>query len=100
VLLRGIEQVNIAVVTHGDFLHHVTGMITKDGKQAGGDWGNAEWRCYEFVGDVEEGEGNGVVDREARIVEMEWSWKRRGAEGPSLAAGSRDGEVKGVNRSW
>ncbi|KAF2815375.1 uncharacterized protein BDZ99DRAFT_567228 [Mytilinidion resinicola] len=97
--LRAREERVVAVAAHGNFLHHLTGMIDAGGKQAGGDWGNAEWRVYEFV--EAEVEGNGVADEEDKIRETEWSWRRRRAEGPSLVAGG-DGEggVEGVERGW
>ncbi|KAF2501884.1 hypothetical protein BU16DRAFT_522770 [Lophium mytilinum] len=98
-LLREREERVVAVAAHGNFLHHITGMIDVEGKQVGGDWENAEWRVFEFVDGT--GEGNGVVDVEDGIVETEWSWRRRGAEGPSLVAGGGgEGDVEGLDRGW
>lgn len=62
---------NIVVVSHGDFLHHVTGDINEQGEQVGGDWRNVEFRSYRYE---EEG------DEDAVIVETEESVRRRKAK--------------------
>ncbi|KAF1981842.1 phosphoglycerate mutase-like protein [Aulographum hederae CBS 113979] len=79
-LLRERPERNIVLVAHGHFLHYLTSMMREDGEQEGGMWVNAEWRAYGY----DSGEGG----EEARLVEREESWRRRGARGPSWAVGS------------
>jgi hypothetical protein len=44
--LRDRDEQEIVVVSHGDFLHHVTGNVNDDGSQAKGWWKNTEFRSY------------------------------------------------------
>ena len=73
-LLRGRDEEEIAVVSHGNFLHHITGNINDHGDQTGGDWKNAEFRSYYFDPPDHE---------DALIKETENSYKARLADGPS-----------------
>ncbi|KAI9662277.1 MAG: hypothetical protein M1821_008444 [Bathelium mastoideum] len=73
-LLRAREEQEIVVVSHGNFLHHITGNIDDRGEQTGGDWKNAEFRTYYFDPPDHE---------DALIRETEESYKARSADGPS-----------------
>lgn len=67
------EEVHIAVVTHGGFLHFLT--QDWDGMRAdvGTGWQNTEWRSYEFVDEM-------GSDGEARLRETRVSFRgRRGS---------------------
>ncbi|KAF2235033.1 phosphoglycerate mutase-like protein [Viridothelium virens] len=73
-LLRAREEKEIVVISHGNFLHHVTGNIDEQGRQTGGDWKNAEYRTYIFDPPDHE---------DALIQETEESYRARSADGPS-----------------
>ncbi|KAM7216151.1 Histidine phosphatase superfamily [Rhypophila decipiens] len=62
------EEVHIAVVTHGGFLHFLT--QDWDGMKAnvGTGWQNTEWRSYEFVD---------FTGEDARLKETRVSWRQR-----------------------
>jgi hypothetical protein len=77
--LRNREEDEIVVVSHGDFMHHVTGDMNEDGTQAKGDWENAEFRSYRFWP---------VGHEEAVLQEIEESVNRRDASGPGEQTGS------------
>lgn len=68
--LHNSAMQHIVVVSHGDFLHHVTEDINEAGEQVGGDWKNVEFRSYRYK---DEGDEN------AMIVETEESVRRRKA---------------------
>jgi broad specificity phosphatase PhoE len=86
--LRDRDEQEIVVVSHGDFLHYVTGEINEDGSQAKGWWTNTEFRSYRFFP---------VGHEEARLQETEESWRMRGASGPGEEMGSGE-QDKGGNR--
>lgn len=67
------EEAHIAVVTHGGFLHFVTGDWVGFKKVKGTGWENTEWRSYVFG---EEGKGEGLVET------GESSKRRAGSEIP------------------
>jgi broad specificity phosphatase PhoE len=70
---------DIVVVSHGEFLHYVSGDLDENDKQTNGDWENCELRSYRFY----------PVDHEdALLQEMEESVKLRNASGPGQAMGS------------
>ncbi|KAK3295141.1 histidine phosphatase superfamily [Chaetomium fimeti] len=77
---RRFEEVNpgvdahVAVVTHGGFLHFLTGDWDGMNPEAGTGWVNTEWRSYEFV---EGAGGSGDGDGEAALRETGESWRRR-----------------------
>jgi broad specificity phosphatase PhoE len=77
--LRDREEDEIVVVSHGDFMHHVTRDMNEDGTQAKGDWENAEFRSYRFWP---------VGHEEAVLQETEESVNRRDASGPGEQMGS------------
>ncbi|KAI9700519.1 MAG: hypothetical protein M1820_006818 [Bogoriella megaspora] len=79
--LRSRDEEEVVVVSHGDFLHHVTSMVDDNDEQMGGYWKNVEWRTYVFEEEAED-------DPEARLREIESSWKKRAATGPSEEMGS------------
>ena len=60
---------HVAVVTHGGFLHFLTGDWDGMNPVKGTGWENTEWRSYEFV----EVEG----DTDAALRETRVSWRRR-----------------------
>ncbi|KAH6843128.1 histidine phosphatase superfamily [Chaetomium sp. MPI-CAGE-AT-0009] len=62
---------HVAVVTHGGFLHFLTGDWDGMNPEAGTGWVNTEWRSYEFVEGVESADG------EAALRETGQSWRRR-----------------------
>lgn len=71
--LRERQEDEIVIVSHGDFLHHVSRDVDEDGKQIGGDWENTEYRSYIFW----------PIDHEdALLKETDESIKRRNASGP------------------
>ncbi|KAF2089104.1 phosphoglycerate mutase-like protein [Saccharata proteae CBS 121410] len=79
-LLKERPEKEVVCVSHGDFLHHVTGNINDEGEQVGGDWKNAEFRSYRFVDDGGD---------DAMIEELEESVKMRDAEGKGLQTGKK-----------
>jgi broad specificity phosphatase PhoE len=77
--LHDRDEDEIVVVSHGEFLHYVSGDIDECGRQAYGDWQNAEMRSYRFY----------PVDHEdALLRETDESVKLRNARGPGQAMGS------------
>ncbi|KAL2115950.1 hypothetical protein VTJ04DRAFT_10205 [Mycothermus thermophilus] len=72
------RDVHIVAVTHGGFLHFLTGDFDGVDVSRGTGWGNCEWRMYEFL---RQGGGDGKEeeqeDEEARLVETRESWRRR-----------------------
>lgn len=94
---EGIEEVHIAVVTHGGFLHYFTEDWTGHGDFEGTGWANTEWRSYAFVGGDEvgngEASGNGSESESgsASLKETEESRRRRrGHEKPLGEAEQRN----------
>ncbi|KAM7204927.1 phosphoglycerate mutase-like protein [Naviculisporaceae sp. PSN 640] len=65
------EEVHIAVVTHGGFLHFLTQDWDGLTAQVGTGWQNTEWRSYEFV------DPTGETDEDARLRETRVSWRKR-----------------------
>jgi broad specificity phosphatase PhoE len=79
--LRDLDQQEVVVVSHGDFLHYVSGDLNEDGSQAKGWWQNTEFRSYRFY----------PIDHEdALLQETEESVKMRNARGPGEAMESND----------
>ncbi|KAK4154759.1 histidine phosphatase superfamily [Chaetomidium leptoderma] len=60
---------HIVAVTHGGFLHFLTGDWDGMNPTMGTGWANTEWRSYEFSGEEEDGE--------AGLRETGGSWRRR-----------------------
>ncbi|KAH7090823.1 histidine phosphatase superfamily [Paraphoma chrysanthemicola] len=83
--LRSRDEREIVVVSHGNFLHYITGDIDDDGKETTGWWKNAEFRTYRYV----EREG-----ADALLEETKESVRMRGASGPGEVIGSA-GTVNG-----
>jgi broad specificity phosphatase PhoE len=77
--LRDRDEQEVVVVSHGDFLHYVSGEINDDGSQAKGWWTNTECRSYRFFP---------VGHDDATLQETDESWKIRGASGPGEQMGS------------
>lgn len=77
--LRDRDEQEVVVVSHGDFLHYVSGDLNDDGSQRGGWWKNTEFRSYRFFP---------VGHEDALLEETEESWKMRGAKGPGEEYGS------------
>ena len=75
---KGEEDVQIALVAHGGFMHYLTGDWEGAGKYPATGWTNCEVRSYVFDGGVDGLNGEGS---EARLVELETSRKERGLEG-------------------
>jgi broad specificity phosphatase PhoE len=92
--LRDREEDEVVVVSHGDFLHYVTGDINDDGTQAGGWWKNTEFRSYRFFP---------IGHNDALLQETEESVKMRDASGPGEEMGSdqiaKNSEVTKVVRT-
>jgi hypothetical protein len=77
--LRDRDEEEIVVVSHGDFLHYVSGDLDENDCQTHGDWQNTEMRSYRFY----------PVDHEdALLQETDESVKLRKASGPGMAMGS------------
>lgn len=81
--LRDCDEQEIVVVSHGDFLHYVSGDLDENDCQTHGDWQNTETRSYRFYP---------VGHEDALLQETEESVKLRHASGPGQAMGS--GESK------
>jgi broad specificity phosphatase PhoE len=79
--LRDRDEDEVVVVSHGDFLHHVSGDVDEEGEQVGGDWENAEVRSFRF---------EPVGHEDALMRETEESVKLRGAKGPGLQKGGAE----------
>ncbi|CAJ2508845.1 Uu.00g138710.m01.CDS01 [Anthostomella pinea] len=77
--LRDRDEQEVVVVSHGDFLHFVTGDLNEDGSQAKGWWKNAEFRSYRFYP---------VEHEDALLQETDESVKMRNASGPGETKGS------------
>lgn len=71
--LRDRKEDEIVVVSHGDFLHHVSRDVDDEGKQINGDWENTEYRSYRFWPAEHE---------DALLKETDESVERRNASGP------------------
>ncbi|KAF3761712.1 hypothetical protein M406DRAFT_64857 [Cryphonectria parasitica EP155] len=65
------QDVHVAAVSHGAFLHFLTEDWDGMDLSRGTGWSNAEWRSYEFV------EGPTGGDERASIRETKESWTRR-----------------------
>lgn len=76
-LRKGDQEVQIALVTHGGYLHYFTNDWEDSNKQNGTGWENCETRAYVFESLDSEGE-----DDEALLVETDESRRRRGKEHP------------------
>ncbi|KAH7409887.1 histidine phosphatase superfamily [Phaeosphaeria sp. MPI-PUGE-AT-0046c] len=74
--LRDREEQEIVIVSHGDFLHYVSGDIDEEGNQQKGWWTNTEFRSYRFYP---------VGHDEALLQETDESVKMRNASGPGEA---------------
>ncbi|KAL8797682.1 MAG: hypothetical protein Q9195_000034 [Heterodermia aff. obscurata] len=75
VWLRGRAEENIAVVTHGGFLHFLTEDWTDSRRFEGTGWANCEYRSYRFSDDA--------LDTNASMIETaESRARRRGTEKP------------------
>jgi hypothetical protein len=77
--LRDRTEDEIVVVSHGDFLHFVSGDTDEYGNQLNGDWQNTELRSYRFWP---------IGHEEALLQETEESINLRGASGPGQKMGS------------
>jgi broad specificity phosphatase PhoE len=77
--LRDRDEQEIVVVSHGDFLHYVSGDLNEDGSQAGGWWTNTEFRSFRFFP---------VGHDDALLQETDESVKSRNASGPGQEKGS------------
>ncbi|OAL01035.1 hypothetical protein IQ06DRAFT_293176 [Phaeosphaeriaceae sp. SRC1lsM3a] len=77
--LRDREEQEIVVVSHGDFLHYVSGDVDEEGNQQKGWWTNTELRSYRF---------HPVGHEDALLQETEESVKMRNASGPGEAKDS------------
>ncbi len=80
--LRELDSEEIVVVSHGDFLHYVSGDVNQDGEQEGGGWRNTEFRSYRF---------EPVGHDDALMQETLESVRLRGASGPGKELGSGEG---------
>lgn len=79
--LRDREEQEIVVVSHGNFLHYVTGDINEDGSQVGGWWTNCEVRSFRFTPAGHE---------DALLQETEESVEMRKASAPGMEMGSAE----------
>ena len=77
--LRDREEDEVVVVSHGDFLHYVSGDVNQEGEQQNGEWRNTEFRSYRFWP---------VDHADAVMQETEESLKMRNASGPGMELGS------------
>ncbi|KAJ4985466.1 phosphoglycerate mutase family protein [Stagonosporopsis vannaccii] len=79
--LRDLDEDEIVVASHRQFLHYVTRDVDRQGSQINGDWENTEYRSYMFwpVGHVD-----------ALLQETEESFKRRNASGLGRQTGSAE----------
>jgi broad specificity phosphatase PhoE len=78
--LRDRTEDEIAVVSHGDFLHFVSGDTDENGNQLNGDWENTELRSFRFWP---------IDHQEALLQETEESVSMRGASGPGQKMDSK-----------
>lgn len=76
----GLEEEEVVVVSHGDFLHYVSGVINQDGEQEGGWWKNTEVRSCRFW---PVGHGDALM-----MEETPESVTMRNASGPGKELGS------------
>lgn len=83
--LRDREEEEIVVVSHGDFLHYVSGDVDEEGNQLKGWWTNTECRSYRFFP---------VGHEEALLEETEESVRMRGARGKGEVQGSAKEEAR------
>lgn len=79
VFLRDLDAQEVVVVSHGDFLHYVSGDVDKEGNQQGGWWKNTEFRSYRFWP---------VGHEDALLQETDESVEMRNAAGPGKELGS------------
>ena len=77
--LRDRDELEVVVVSHGNFMHYVTGDIKEDGSQDKGFWKNTEFRSYRFFP---------VGHDEALLQETEESVRMRRARGEGEQMGS------------
>lgn len=83
--LRDSPEQEIVVVSHGDFLHYVSGDLDENDKQANGDWENCEFRSFRF---------HPVDHEDALLQETGESVKLRKASGPGQQMGSASNEAQ------
>lgn len=76
----GVEDPEIVLVSHGQFLHYLTDDWEDCAKFMGTGWGNCEMRTYFFEDRLDS------EDSEARLVESSKSRNGRGLEHPTLSA--------------
>lgn len=84
--LRDRDEQEVVIVSHGDFLHYITGHVDEEGNQLGGWWDNTECRSFRFFP---------VGHEEALLQETDESVELRNASGPGMEANSKnEGKAK------
>lgn len=78
--LRDRDEQEVVVVSHGDFLHYVTGDVDDEGNQIGGWWRNTETRSFRFFP---------VGHEDATLQETDESVEFRNASGPGEEMNSK-----------
>ncbi|KPI42428.1 uncharacterized protein AB675_9508 [Cyphellophora attinorum] len=101
----GREDIEIALATHGGFLHFLTEDWEGAAESHGTGWKNCETRAYVFEAGVEEYDGESVEEveavMEARIVETFESRERRDVKGRPLPSRERQEKMfRDTMRKW
>ncbi|KAK6430810.1 hypothetical protein LTR95_013034 [Oleoguttula sp. CCFEE 5521] len=89
--IRGRDEREIVLVSHGFFNHYITGDVNEKGEQTTGWWREAEWRTFEFVEGDDEGEA-GLKETAGSVKRREEEEK---AEGGSVEEKERAREKSG-----
>ncbi len=88
---HGGKDVQIAVVTHGGFLHYFTEDWEGTGKFSGTGWANCEFRSFEFAS---------MTDERASVVEVRESRERRRGNERDLSADEHRELRAAAEREW
>ncbi len=91
----GDENVEIVLVTHGGYLHYLTGDWEDAAKFSGTGWENTEYRTYEF-----ETSFLSDSDDTASLSETMPSRRRRGVNYPQLGHEKQEVFFKKMMQSW
>ena len=91
----GDKDVEIVLVTHGGYLHYLTGDWEDAAKFSGTGWENTEYRTYEF-----EDSFLSNSDDEASLLETMSSRKRRGVDYPQLGHEKQEVFFKQMMQYW
>jgi len=92
---RGVEDAEVVLVTHGGYLHYLTGDWEDAMGSLGTGWENCEIRSYYFAEGDEDAQGD-----EAWLVETMESRAKRGKPGPMKLQSEQRVMFEEAMRGW